>query len=216
MVISIEETMLRAQEAAEPGDMKNLGRSDAGPVKLNSLTSAGWVKVWDTRTGEESICNRNMLLDQLKKKRPDGSAIFTTDKPNIQPFRGTLKCLLHADDPNRKHYNELGLATCQKSNLTSKYQVERHMAKRHPAEYATIKEELAREEKAEERNFQRAIIAQAQNIANPKSDSDGEIPWGELKSKASGMGINTKGMKRAEVEAAIKAKQETGNAGTQS
>lgn len=168
MVMSIEETMLKAQEAAEPGNLNNLGSSEAGAVKLNTLTSAGWVKVWDTKSGEESICNRNMLLDLLKKKRPDGTKVFTTEKPNFEPFRGTLKCWLHADDPNRKHYDELGLAVCRKSNLTSKYQVERHMAKRHPAEFATIKEEKTRLEKEEDRAFQRGIIAMAGGKAEVK------------------------------------------------
>lgn len=212
MVMDLTEKMLKATEAAEPGDMKNLGATDAGAIKLNTLKSAGWVKVWDTKTGEESICNRNMLLDQLQKKRPDGSSVFTTEKPNFEPFRGTFKCLLHADDPNRKHYDELGLATCRKSNLTSKYQVERHMVKRHPAEYATIKEEIARAEKEEDRAFHKAIIAQSQRVTK-EEPAEGETPYGELKTQAKELGINTHGMKRAEIEAAIKAK-EADNAST--
>ena len=153
MVMSSEEIMRNAQAAAEPGSMKNLGTSEVGAVKLNTLQSAGWVYVWDTRTGERSICNRNMLAKQLQKKRPDGSLVFTTVEPDIKPFRGALKCMLHAEGPDRKHYDEIGLPVCRKSNITSPYQVERHMQKRHPAEWAVIKAEKAEKEKTEDRAF---------------------------------------------------------------
>ena len=150
MTEEIEEQMRDAEVAPETG-VKLDGTeplTDMSPVKMQS---AGYVYIYNTRTAERSVCNRNMLMAHLRKVRPDGSLVFTTRKSSFSPKRGTLKCMLHPDDPNRAHYDELGLATCRKANLTSPYQVQRHMLKRHKMEHATIKEEIANKEKEEAR-----------------------------------------------------------------
>lgn len=155
----IEETVLEAEQAAEPGTMTK-GQTIEGDVPMTTmdLKSAGYVYVYDTRTGERSICNRNMLTAQLKKKRPDGSNVFTTANPGIEVKRGTYKCMLHPDGPNRAHYDELGLAVCRKANLTSPFQVKRHMQKRHHVEWETLEEERKDMEKQEDREFQRRML----------------------------------------------------------
>jgi hypothetical protein len=125
------------------------------PVKMQS---AGYVYIYDTRTGERSVCNRNMLPAHLGKRRADGSIVFTTRKPQISPKRGTLKCILHPSNPNRGHYDELGLPTCPKATLASPYQVSRHMQKRHKMEWATIEAERVAKEKEEEREFRQNLM----------------------------------------------------------
>jgi hypothetical protein len=160
--------MLRQAEAApEPGTLKVkeiLHRGDEelpAPMVAGALQSAGYVYIYDSRTGERSLTNRNMLPTQLQKKRDDGTPVFTVVKPQAQPARGTLKCLLHPDQPERAQYDALGLPVCLKSNLTSPYQVEQHMRHRHPTEWATIEEERKRKEKEEDREFQRSLLAAA-------------------------------------------------------
>jgi hypothetical protein len=163
---NIEEQM-RDAEAAPESEVK-LDEAepliDMSPVKMQS---AGYVYIYDTITRERSICNRNMLAAQLKKKRVDGSFIFTTRKPKVAPKRGTLKCMLHPDE-RKPIYDTWGFAVCMKSNITSPYQVRRHMEKRHKQEWATIKEEIAQKEKereradrAEDRKLQAALIKKA-------------------------------------------------------
>jgi hypothetical protein len=168
----LEEMLSKAQIAPEPGTMEKVINDGAGenalpPMVSNSLKSAGYVYIWDNRTGERSVTNRNMLPMQLRKKRPDGSVVFTTIDPHIKPLRGTYKCMLHPDDPNRKHYDELGLATCRKATLTSPYQVKRHMQKRHKVEYETIEEERKEKERQEDRAFQRKVMGVATNEELP-------------------------------------------------
>jgi len=160
----IEELMKDAEKAEEPGGADSSRLIHAGddempaPMVRTKLESAGYVYVWDTRTGERSVVNRNMLPKQLEKTREDGSRVFTTMRPKQKPKRGNLKCLLHPDSPNRKHYDELGLAVCRKSNLTNPYQVKRHMEKRHKAEWATLEQERITKERDDERLFQRTIL----------------------------------------------------------
>jgi hypothetical protein len=162
----IEEMMRDAEETAEPGTLHSKTVIHEGdetlpsPMIVKSIDSAGYAPIYDTQTGERSLTNKNMLRAQLGKKRPDGTPYFTTKNPNIKPKTGTLKCMLHPDDPNRGYYDELGLPVCRKSNLTSPYQVKRHMQKRHPSAWETIEEEIRKTEKEEDRKLQRSLIKQ--------------------------------------------------------
>ena len=160
----IEEMMRGSTFAKEPGGIVGdqiIHRGDDEvpvPMVATTLESAGYTNIYDTESGEHSITNRNMLPAQLKKKRLDGSYVFTTIKPAAPLMVGNLKCLLHPDNPDRRHYDELGLAVCKKENLTSPFQVRRHMEKRHKMEWATIEYERQEVEKKEERAFQRELL----------------------------------------------------------
>ena len=177
------ELIEEAEPAPEPGSFNRRqvihSPSDTFPidVQVASLESAGYVYVYDTETGERSVINRNMLETQLSKLRPDGTRFFTTVKPAFEPKRGTLKCLLHPDDPDRGLYDSWGFTTCAKSNLISEFQVNRHVQIRHRMEWQTIYEERERQEKEEERNFQRQLLGLAAQRGTqthaPRADAAG-------------------------------------------
>jgi len=160
----VEDMLRQADTAEEPGSSREeriVHRGDnevPAPMVISTMESAGWVYIYDTRTGERSITNRNMLPTQLQKVRPDGSRVFTTVKPKVTPKRGTLKCLLHPDSPDRARFDEMGLPVCMKSNLTSPYHVRRHMEKRHQAEWAILEQEQRDKERDEDRNFRKLIL----------------------------------------------------------
>jgi len=164
----IEEQARDAQSAAEPVGTKvgdNVpGAKDWGAehMKVSTSTGAGWVWVYDTVTREPSKINRNWLAKQLAKKRPDGSFYFTTVRPKQGPRRGTIKCMLHPDAPNRDHYDEMGFSTCPKHNLPNKHQQMQHMKNKHSQEWITIKEETEDNKEAqrqhENEQFQKAIL----------------------------------------------------------
>ncbi len=164
-----EELLSVAEEAPEPGtyhirDIIHGGDENyPATIVADSLQSAGWVFIYDTITHERSICNRNALWQSLRKTRDDGSRVFTTRKPAASPVRGDKKCWLHADSPNREVYDSMGLPVCKKSNLTSDYQVERHMKHRHNDEYAAIIRMQQAEEKSIEQDFRKALIEMARN-----------------------------------------------------
>ncbi len=158
----VEEILRNTKKADEPGSF-SVGQQLAEgtkelPLGVFHLKSAGYVFIYDTLTGEASKINKNMLASKLQQKRPDGSYIFSL-KQSVKPTRGTMKCLLHPDSPDRTHYNLLGLAVCKKANLTSPFQVERHMTKRHKQEWATIEKERTDKERQEDRQLQRAILS---------------------------------------------------------
>ncbi len=128
------------------------------PMVVKSVTSAGYVYVWDTRTFEKIPILYYMLPAKMREKRPDGSPRFTATEPKEQPWRGKIKCLLHKDDPDRKSYDALGLTYCTKSNLLNVYERSRHMKMKHPKEWETIENGRKEKERLEDRQLQRAII----------------------------------------------------------
>ena len=143
--VAVEERLRDAEEAEEPGTMTTgsiIGTNAEMPMSAAQLQSAGYVYVYDTRTADQYVVNRNMLAQQLQKTRPDGSYVFSTKKPDgIEPVRGTFKCLLHADDANRDDYNRMGLPICPKDSLRSAHDVRLHMRHRHRREWETIEGE---------------------------------------------------------------------------
>ena len=176
----IDEMLRSADIAEEPGEMAknrvvNVGGDDTLPMVATKLTSAGYVYIYDTRTHEPSLTNRNMLPTQLRKVRDDGSYVFTTKKPKEAPFKGNLKCMLHPDNPERAHYDELGLATCRKSNLTAPFHVMRHMQTRHKMEWAIIEKESKDIKDAEDRAYQRAVLEMAAGrVGKPDAEPEPE------------------------------------------
>jgi hypothetical protein len=134
------------------------------PIQMvvGALKEAGYVYIYDTKTRERSLCDRDMLKTKLRQTRPDGTRVFTVDKPKTPPFRGSIKCLLHPDSTEREHYNQMGLPTCRKSNLINEYERDLHMQKKHKQEWRTLEARRARREREEDRELQRALIASAQ------------------------------------------------------
>lgn len=161
----LQEMLRSAEKAEEPGDTNKIVRRgddlDTPPTVVTSIKSAGYSYIYDTLTHERSLVNNNMLPSALKKKRPDGSMVFSTVKPEELVKRGTLKCTLHPDNPNREYYDTLGLPVCLKSNLTSPFQVKRHMQKRHHMEYEALEEERLQAEKDRSIKLQESLILAA-------------------------------------------------------
>ena len=166
---AIEEMMRDAEMADEPGDMKAgkvISATADMTMSTSELQSAGYVYVYDTRTADRSVVNRNMLQQQLEKRREDGSFVFSTRKPEgIEPIVGKLKCFLHEDDPNREKYDQMGLIRCVKTGFLNEMDRERHLRFRHPRAYATLENERTREERDAERLERIALTKTIRNMA---------------------------------------------------
>lgn len=176
-----------AEAAPEPGTLKAdsvVHRGDEelpAPMAMARLESAGYVYIYDTRSGERSLTNRNMLPMQLKKSRPDGAPFLTVKNPGINPKRGTFKCLLHAEHADRPYYDAMGLPACRKAGIPSPYEVQRHMEHRHRMEWGAIEKDRKDSEKAEERAFQRSLLSTAAEAA--KGGQAGGVTSGQALGK---------------------------------
>ncbi len=154
------------EKAPEPEDIEGSAVVHRGTLDMPSpmaaleTTSAGYVWVYHTETGEPSLINRNMLLPQLRDKvLPNGNRAFSL-KQSRQPYRGTIKCALHADGPERPRYADMGFPECEKSNIPTQYQLLMHMQHKHPTAWKAIELERTTAETAEDRAFYRLILAE--------------------------------------------------------
>ncbi len=160
----IQEMLRDSQKAEPPGEMvKNpiIHRGDASqpaPMTVKEMSDAGWVWLWNTETLDRVAVLYYRVPQLLRQRRPDGSFRWTTNELKDKPYRGSIKCMLHPDNPDRQHYNEMGLPVCKKENITSPHQLVMHMAKKHKMEYAAIKKEIEDTEKEEERQLRLALL----------------------------------------------------------
>ena len=159
----IQEALRDAKLVELPSELKVnpvIHRGDEeldAPMTVKELTSAGYVYVWDSRTYERAPVLYYMLPSILRRRREDGSFIWTTNDPKKLPKRGTMKCLLHKDTPDREKYDEMGLRTCRKSNIINAFEVKQHMMKKHPKEWQAIEDMRKERERQEDRAFQRTL-----------------------------------------------------------
>ena len=185
----IQEMLRDAEKTEPPSELKEnpvIHRGDEtqpAPMTVREMTSAGYVWIWDTRTFERSRCLSYMVPQKMRQRRKDGSYVYTTNDPKRLPKRGKLKCLLHPDSPNRKQYDDMGFRVCMKDGIMNRHQQEMHMLKKHPQEWAAIKEERERIEREEDRELRRALIKQQMNPSRFDSPKRGRPKKSENKKK---------------------------------
>lgn len=134
------------------------------------------VTLYSTIDGLPSQVLVNMLGKKLAQKLPNGQPAWSRT-PTVTYKQGEMKCLLHAEHPRRKEFDEIGLAgkTCTKSNIASAFEVRQHMLHRHHQEWQVMEEARAEREREEEREFRRALMAaQAPRRGRPPKE-EGDI-----------------------------------------
>ena len=171
----VERMKAEVKSAPEPGETKvgldvsgEVGEGDVKaniPAVVSAVTSAGYSYLYNTRTGDMSKFNNNMLPRVVKQKWSDnplmGKPVWSVRPPINPPLPvkvGKLLCMLHKDAPNRDRFNEMGFAVCPKDNLASPYQVRRHMMKKHRDEWAAIEDMRKERERDEDRKLTRAQL----------------------------------------------------------
>ena len=138
---------------------------DAWPtdVTVNFTDHMGHGVVYDRQSYEPSRVLLSMMPHILKARDGEGHLIYTRRRPATPPVRGTVKCYLHSDDPERSRYAKMGFPICKKSTLVSDTERENHMKVRHPRAWQTIQAERveAKEEhrRREDREHQEKMMA---------------------------------------------------------
>src|SRR3990167_7532849 len=99
------------EDVVPPGYLKqgDTVEWETGSVTITDLAFKGYVRVWDNRTGVESLQPKWLLWQTFQLKRPDGSYIFTDKDPQIpQNYGLDLVCLLHPDSPDYPMLQSMG------------------------------------------------------------------------------------------------------------
>ena len=162
---------IEKQRVLKPGDVVHDG-NDAEtpyPMVVGSIERPELIPIFDRVSGEMSWCDENNVRANLRKRHTDGpnkgALVFTLTAPDNPPSRGTVKCRLHPEDPERDEWDRFGFPVCMKATLINEYQADRHMQRKHKSEYKAIEDRrLIQNEKdyKEERKMlldtQRALI----------------------------------------------------------
>ncbi len=164
-----EQIMEEAEIDIAVANIGGLSGEDA-PKMTVKVTGNSPATIYDAVSGEPSKVPLNMVKSRLKlrrKEEPDkGKPVFTLDKPQREPSKPNCPCLLHADSPQRKHFDEMFLPVCS-AILANPYEVERHMKIYHPTAYNQIEKERKDIKEAEDRAFQRNILEMASGNKEP-------------------------------------------------
>lgn len=146
----------------KPGELlssPDTARQDGFAQRVNSLEYKGYVRVWDTRTGIESLQPRWLLWQTMQKTREDGTRVFTTQNPHIPQEHGSdLKCPLHPDSPDHDRLVGMGFRPCKKQHIPHQDGLMRHIRKSHVRMWEVLEEEKRQRERDEDRALQRETL----------------------------------------------------------
>lgn len=193
------------RSAPEPGGFENVSMGTEGvEVRKTTVTSAGYVTMWNTDTYESAVMNMNSVRTKLREtfpadhpRKPNQPA-WTASDPSLmlgpagevigvdeskKPWRGTATCPLHASRPERAAYNLQGYPECDRIELPNEAEAQRHLLKKHPDTYRQINEvriEADRKSAEEDRIINRRILAKLVGVdldeVTPEEPSAPEVP----------------------------------------
>ena len=157
------EVLSRGQEGPSAGG----GESDdvSVPMRVSSLKFKGYVRVWDTLTGVESLQPWWLLWQTMRKRREDGSLVFTRTDPHIPPDYGDdLFCPLNPEAPADQRFAGKGFQACKKKHIPHWDGLQRHIRKSHGRAWEAMELERRQRERKEDRDLQHAAIQSQQEF----------------------------------------------------
>lgn len=154
------------QDYVHQGEVINRPSEEApAPMKVSDLAFKGYVPVWDTVTGVESLQPKYLLWQTMEKRREDGSKVFTLTNPHIPPRYGDdLKCVLHPESPLYSKLMGMGFQSCIKRHIPNQAALNAHLSKSHKATWAYLEQDRLDRIREEDRQLQRDAIAANQRM----------------------------------------------------
>lgn len=161
------ESLLEEQAESAPGTYLQEGEvlsrggsaEEPVPMRVSSLRYKGYVQVWDTQTGAESLQPWWLLWQTMRKRREDGSLVFTRVNPNISPDYGDdLFCPLNPNAPAEQRFVGRGFRPCRKRHIPHWDALQSHIQKSHKRAWAAMERERQDRERREDRDLQRQAI----------------------------------------------------------
>ena len=107
------------------------------------------VYLWNTETGEEILVPRYQGVAALNLPNSRGTGYLWTAKREQapEPRKGTVKCFLHPESPERPFLDENGITTvCMSAHLASNSSKWAHARNRHPSAYEAYQTEVQAQE----------------------------------------------------------------------
>lgn len=165
--------LIEEQAESTPGSFLQegevLSRGDSAeapvPMRVSDLRYKGYVQVWDTQTGVESLQPWWLLWQTMRKRREDGSLAFTRTNPNIPQDNGEdMFCPLNPLAPAGQRFSGKGFKPCKKRHIPHWDALQRHIQKSHGRAWEAMERERHDRERAEDRELQRAALHSQQQF----------------------------------------------------
>lgn len=179
--IALLESLLPAAAEPEPDD--KVVQSGDSPMVRTVTSSAGYVTLRRNSDGKLVSINKNQLAERWKQKLDDGrQAWLAPDTPwHGKPKEGMLRCLLHAEHPDRHTLDHLMLDDCTKrGKMPHKAALRRHMKAKHREAWETIQQDRVerREDEAtsDRKGFNSAMLTIAGGEAAARSKARSQKP----------------------------------------
>lgn len=151
----VPDSYLREGEVLGP-----VNDSNPAPSRLSSLRFKGYVEVWDTRTGVKSLQPWWLLWQTMKKKREDGSFVFTRTDPKIPPNYGAdLVCPLNPASSEYETVKGMGFKVCTKQHIPHEDARMRHVKKSHSRAWEAMERIRTERIRQEDRKLQQDMLA---------------------------------------------------------
>lgn len=183
---TVEEAIIdtAAEEALQGGGIKKLkdvteeleGMLPRGEGRMELLSSADKIPMWNIHTGRMSYALTDQLRFQLRKKFPGhhpraGQRVFSL-KPVEVPVGPQLKCWLHPEHEKRGWLDSIGLVgrSCSKDKLPTEYAVRVHMRKRHSTAWDVIVDAEAKEERRRNLEIQQRQMEAMERLASGRQE----------------------------------------------
>ncbi len=153
---------------------------DPSRVEVTDMRFKGYVQVWDTRTGVMSLQPWWLLWQTMRKRREDGSLVFTQEDPQIPQRHGAdLYCHLNPLSDMYGKLESLGFATCVKMHIPHQDGLMSHIRHSHKRLWDFLQNEKederdrkAQEEREKDRELQREFmkVLMERAVGSPSQD----------------------------------------------
>lgn len=176
--------------APEPGSVSYDAMGEEISMAKSSVTSAGYVTMWNTDTREPSIFNMNSVRAKLGEvfsndypENPSmrGKPCWTSEAPSTPPWRGIATCPLHDSRPERPAYDAMGYPKCSRIELPNEMDAQEHLRLKHPRTWTlmqTQRGEVERIAQEEDRVLNRKILEHLSGVAEPAVSIVSQSPVG--------------------------------------
>ena len=154
--------------------------SDPSRVEVTDMRFKGYVQVWDTRTGVMSLQPWWLLWQTMRKRRSDGSLVFTQEDPKIPQNHGAdLYCYLNPLSDSHERLQGFGFATCIKQHIPHQDGLMRHIRHSHnrlwdflQSEKEDDRDRKEQEEREKDRALQREFmeVLMQRAVSSPSED----------------------------------------------
>lgn len=168
------------------GDMLGpVNETNPAPMRINSLRFKGYVEVWDTVTGVKSLQPWWLLWQTMKKKRADGSLVFTRTDPKIPPNYGAdLVCYMNPASKEHARVKGMGFKDCTKQHIPHEDALMRHVKKSHSRAWEALERERTERIRQEDRKLQQDMLsAMTQAAVRGVAAPTATVPVAEMLSR---------------------------------